>query len=306
MIMEKLLQSPLNYTGGKYRLLPQILPLFPDNINTFVDLFCGGANVGCNVVCNNVIFNDSNKHLINLLKTLRSIEKIDLFDSLSEIINKYNLSDSVKHDYSYYNCNSYSGLGQYNREGFNRLRYDFNNGEYNNCDYYIALYVLIIFSFNNQIRFNNNGEFNLPVGKRDFNSRMQVKLSKFIDRLKSMPCTFECKDFRNIELNLNQNDFVYCDPPYLITCATYNENGMWDSNDETELLEFLDRLNHNNIRFALSNVLHSKGKSNDILINWIENNAQYRCIHLNYNYSNSNYHTKDKKSGSDEVLIINY
>lgn len=34
-----MIQSPLNYTGGKYKLLPQILPLFPKDIDVFVDLF---------------------------------------------------------------------------------------------------------------------------------------------------------------------------------------------------------------------------------------------------------------------------
>lgn len=306
MIMKKLLQSPLNYTGGKYKLLPQILPHFPDGIDTFVDLFCGGTNVGCNVNCNKVIFNDYNRKLIDLLRTFQSLNKEDLFNSIFEIIDKYNLSNSAKHDYSYYNCNSYNGLGRYNKESFNRLKYDFNNGEYDGNNYYIALYVLIVFSFNNQIRFNNKEEFNLPVGKRDFNSRMQVKLSKFVDRIKSLSCTFINEDFRCLDLNLNENDFVYCDPPYLISCATYNENGMWNADDESDLLQFLDKLNHNNIRFALSNVLSSKGKTNDILMRWLEDNLQYRCIHLNYDYSNSNYQTKDRESGSDEVLIINY
>ena len=45
----QLIQSPLNYTGGKYKLLPQILPLFPKEIDCFVDLFCGGCNVGINI-----------------------------------------------------------------------------------------------------------------------------------------------------------------------------------------------------------------------------------------------------------------
>ena len=43
-----IIQSPLNYTGGKFRLLPQLLPLFPKDAGTFVDLFCGGCNVGIN------------------------------------------------------------------------------------------------------------------------------------------------------------------------------------------------------------------------------------------------------------------
>lgn len=60
----KLIKSPLNYTGGKFKLLPQLLPLFPDNINTFIDLFCGGCNVGINVKANKIICNDSMKQLL--------------------------------------------------------------------------------------------------------------------------------------------------------------------------------------------------------------------------------------------------
>lgn len=44
------IKSCINYTGGKYRLLKQILPLFPSKIDTFVDLLCGGANVALNIM----------------------------------------------------------------------------------------------------------------------------------------------------------------------------------------------------------------------------------------------------------------
>lgn len=44
-----MIQSPLNYTGGKFKLLPQILPLLPKNVDRFFDFFCGGCNVGINV-----------------------------------------------------------------------------------------------------------------------------------------------------------------------------------------------------------------------------------------------------------------
>lgn len=36
-------KNPFNYVGGKYKLLPQILSLFPSHIDTFVDLFGGGG-----------------------------------------------------------------------------------------------------------------------------------------------------------------------------------------------------------------------------------------------------------------------
>ena len=67
-----MIQSPLNYTGGKFKLLPQILPLFPKNINTFVDLFCGGCNVGINVDSNRVIYNDLNENLLCLYNTFKN------------------------------------------------------------------------------------------------------------------------------------------------------------------------------------------------------------------------------------------
>ena len=93
----------------------------------------------------------------------------------------------------------------------------------------------------------------------------------------------------------------------MITCATYNEQGGWDETAEKDLLAFLDGLHSKNIRFALSNVLRSKGKENKILIEWLEKNKdKYKTIYLNYSYSNSNYQTKDRTSVAEEVLIVNY
>lgn len=65
-----MIQSPLNYTGGKFKLLPQ-LPSFPNNIHTFVDLFCGGCNVGINVKAQKHIYNDTNRYLLYLYNTLK-------------------------------------------------------------------------------------------------------------------------------------------------------------------------------------------------------------------------------------------
>lgn len=302
-----MIQSPLNYTGGKYKLLPQILPLFPQNINTFVDLFCGGGDVGTNVECNQVLFNDIDQNVVGILNTFWRLEKAETFRMINETIEKYNLSRVSDNGYNYYNCDGAKGVGQYNREPFSRMKKDFNRLNNKDFHYYILLYVLVVYSFNNQIRFNGKGEFNLPVGKRDFNKRMQSKLSAFIDRLNNICCDFTSLDFRMIDVDaLENNDFVYADPPYLITCATYNEQGGWNEDLEYELYHYLDELHARNIRFALSNVLTSKGKINNILQDWIGQNPQYICHHLNYNYSNSSYHTSDRTTGSDEVLITNY
>lgn len=301
-----MVQSPINYTGGKGKLLDQILPMFPNDINRFVDLFCGGCNVGLNVKANEVYYNDYNKQVINLFKTLKKIKKDNILDSIFEIIDEYNLSLVSKYGYEYYNCNSSEGVGKYNRDKFNRLRLDYNEMKKNN-NAYILLYVLIVYAFNNQIRFNNKGEYNLPVGKRDFNVKMQNKLVSFVERVNEQNCTFTSRDFRLFDIsNLNKNDFVYIDPPYLITCATYNELGGWTDRDEKALLEFLDNLDNKKIKFALSNVLETKGNKNHTLINWLNERKKMNVYHLNYSYSNCNYHTKNKNSICDEVLITNY
>ncbi len=303
-----ILQSPLNYTGGKYKLLPQILPHFPKDINLFVDLFCGGGNVGINVPCNRVIFNDNNSLLKFVFGALKNLDKQSTYELIDSIINNYGLSNSEQKGYDFYGCTSADGLAKYNSAGYLKLREDFNKNKTLDYRYYIMLYVLIVYSFNNQIRFNKKGEFNLPVGKRDFNKKMRDKLSAFIDRLKSGDYTFENYDFRELpNENWNEKTFVYADPPYLISCATYNEQHAWSENHEHALLKYLDELDDRGIRFALSNVLRAKGKENKILIDWINRNIdKYRVIYLNYSYSNSNYQTKDRASITDEVLIVNY
>jgi adenine-specific DNA-methyltransferase len=299
--------SALNYIGGKYKLLPQLMPLFPQNIDKMVDLFCGGCNVGINASCSKVLFNDSDEHLIGLLNTLKSMNKDNIFNAIYKLIEKYNLSMVSQNGYEYYKCESSTGLGSHNKEGYNKLRKDFNLKVDNDNEYYIMLYVLIVYSFNNQIRFNRKGEFNLPVGKRDFNSKMQKKLGDFVDRIKDNDYMFLNGDFRDINIDEYTTDsFFYADPPYLITCATYNEQEGWTENDEKDLLAFLEKLDAKGIKFALSNVLESKGKKNTILEKWLEDNKRFKPIFLDYNYSNSNYHTKQRDSVTMEVLVVNY
>lgn len=248
-----MIQSPLNYTGGKFKLLPQLLPLFPNNIHTFVDLFCGGCNVGINVKAQKHIYNDTNRYLLYLYNTLKKNDRDVTLETVYNIIEKYGLSLVSKYGYDYYDCNSSSGLGRYNKEKYLKLRNDFNFNTSEDYYYYTMLYVMIVYSFNNQIRFNSKGEFNLPVGKRDFNQRMESKLIDFIDTIKKQDSQFSCLDFNDFNTSqLTENDFVYIDPPYLITCATYNEQDGWNEDKEKKLLSFIDKLTSNKIKCALS------------------------------------------------------
>ena len=65
----------------------------------------------------------------------------------------------------------------------------------------------------------------------------------------------------------------------------------------------LDKIDKAGIKFALSNVLESKGKSNDALKEWAK---KYNVNYLDSNYCNCNYMRKDRESKDIEVLITNY
>ncbi|MDA3057640.1 Dam family site-specific DNA-(adenine-N6)-methyltransferase [Campylobacter sp. VBCF_05 NA6] len=295
----KLCNSPLNYTGSKFRLLSQILPIFPKYNETFVDLFCGGSSVGVNSNAKNIVLNDKNRFLIGLFKYFKNNPYEKIFSEVMGVIEKFNLSQSSKFGYKFYNCDSSKGLSSYNRIGFNALR-----EEYNKTKNVLLLYVLIIFCFNNQIRFNAKDEFNLPCGKRDFNDKMQEKLKNFVEILKIKNFTFTNFDFRNFDFKLYKEAFFYIDPPYFLASASYNENGGWGLKDELDLLDILENLDKIGAKFAFSNVIFHKNKEHKILKSWLEKHANFRLHYLDFSYKNCNY--QRQKNNSQEVLITNY
>lgn len=275
------LKSPLNYTGGKFKLLKQITPFFPKEIDTFYDLFAGGCNVALNVQANKKVCNDILTPLIDLYKSFKEHNIDEVYRHIHNRIKEYDLSKE-------------------NKEGYLQLRKEYN--EFKNP---LDMFVLICYAFNYSIRFNSKGDFNIAFGKdrSSFNKNISDRLEHFLCNITNID--FENKSFiEYLDNDYKKDDFVYIDPPYLITVANYNENDGWCEDREKQLYNFLDVLNEKGIKFALSNVFEHKGKSNDILKEWAK---KYNINYLDYNYGNCSYHTKDKsKNSTVEVLITNY
>jgi len=288
---EKYIKSPLNYVGGKYKLLKEISPLFPENIHTFIDLFGGGFNVGVNINAECIIYNDICYQVVDLLKHFYNNSSEFVHKQIIDTISFYGLSRSDVNGYEYYGCNSNNGLGNFNKPKYLKLREDYNKNPN-----WIKFYTLITCSFSSQIRFNSKGEFNMPYGKRDYNLSLQNKLKLFIEEIHKKKIYFWNKDFR--DCIFSSSDFIYCDPPYYNSMASYNENGGWSEKDEKDLLDCLDVVDKHG-KFALSNNLKY---NNPFLDEW---KNKYNVHYLNGNYSNCNYQKKDK-SQDVEVLITNY
>lgn len=299
-------KSPLNYTGGKYKLLNQIIPIFPKNLDLFVDLFSGGANVGVNVNAKRIVCVDKQKEIIRVMDLFKKYEDGYIIDKLEKIIDKYNLSNSLLNGYETYKCTSDKGLGSYNKSKYLDLRNDYNSMVEDSVEKDFLFLTLVIYGFNNQIRFNSSGEFNMPVGKRDFNNSIRKNLKSFITKLKTKNIEFINSDFREFAIETTDNTLVYCDPPYFLGTASYNENGGWTDKDEIDLLNYLSILDQNGVKFALSNVIEHKGEKNTILDSWIKEH-NYIVHIIDSNYNNSNYHKQEGNVlKTIEVLVTNY
>lgn len=280
--------SPLNYIGGKRKLLTQILPLFPKKISTFIDLFCGGCTIGLNVDAEKVVLNDNLTYLIDMYQSFLHTSKKEVLSYIETRIKELNLT-------------------QTNIEGYLKLR-----AAYNSVRNPLDLFVLIAYSFNHQIRFNSSHKYNNPFGKErsSYNSKMQDNLKSFLDAIHSRNVSFSNRDFREVDFSvLGNNDFVYADPPYLITRGTYNDGKRgfsgWGNSEEITLLEILKSLDSKGIRFALSNVLTHKGKENKLLQEWIREHG-FSVYQLDMCYTNSNYQSSPSNGKTLEVLVTNY
>lgn len=309
----QLLKSPLNYTGNKFRILQQIQPYFPKQINTMVDLFCGGATVGLNTECKKIIFIDNDKYVIGLLKFLAKSKFETLLSELEKLIDYYELSYSAKAGYSFYknqitDSNYNNGLKSFNSKGYYKLRDDYNSLKNKQTDTANRmLYLLMVYAFNNDLRFSHTGMFNLPAGKTDLNKNNIAKLKAYIERLQNIEAEFICADFTSTKCQdiIHSADFVYMDPPYLIMNAVYNESGKWSEQKEYELLRLMNYFLENNKKFVLSNVLEKQGRRNEPLFYWTTTmNDKIEIIDINYNYRSSSYNKKNRNAKEREVIIL--
>lgn len=259
------------YTGNKQKLLPELFKLFPDRNSymRFIDCFCGGLSVSLNVP-KPVLSNDYDRTLIDMYKRLQMLPDLS---PVRELIKQH-------------------GLGKNEKEAYLTFR-----DAYNKNKDPLWLYVLILHSFSNVNRTNDKGDFNANFGCRTLNDSTVKRFEHFKNNVRGIE--FSSASFKDLDICLN--DFVYCDPPYLITDAVYNK--FWNEEREHELYDFLDNLNSDGIKFGLSNVTHHAGKQNDILIEWMQ---KYNVHNLNKKYLLGQHTDSYEQNKTQEVYVCNY
>jgi DNA adenine methylase len=301
--MKNKVRSPFFYVGDKYKLMPQLVQYFPKNINQYIEPFVGGGSSFLSVEANSYMLNDINSHIIELHKFFVSychnsdvlIDKILQQIKISDLTCSYagkNVSEDIKKLYpkTYY--------AKSNKAAYNLLKDNYNKEKDKDL---IKLYILLIYGFNHMIRFNKKGEFNLPVGNVDFNKNVVLAISNYTSFTENKNLEFFNNDYVSFveELKFSKNDFVYIDPPYLVSSSEYNK--LWSEEQEIRLYELCDYLDSQNVYFGLSNLLFHKSKKNNILDSWYK---KYNSFDISSNYISRFDNTI--KTKSKEIYITNY
>lgn len=298
-----MIRSPFFYVGDKYKLMPQLSKLFPQNITLYVEPFLGGGSSMLATNAKEYKLNDIDSYIINLHRHLLSYcnNPEAFFDEVFDMIEFYGLSISYKKDVIPFELKVQfpkTYYAKYNKDKYDILKRDFNSEPQIN---YTKLYLLLIYGFNHMIRFNSKGSFNLPVGNVDFNKNVYNALVNYFAINKNRNIFLYNLDFEQFikEINYIEDSFVYLDPPYYISQSEYNK--LWKENDEIRLYKLLDELNNKGVKFGITNLLTHKGQINPYFDTFLR---KYNSVIINSNYISFNDNTI--KSDSAEFFVYNY
>lgn len=279
------IETPFNYTGSKFKILDQLLPLFDYNKQTFVDLFTGGGSVYTNVIdkYDKLVVNDIIQDLILIQK------KLILTDG---VINKVQNLCVEKDD----------------KDGYLQLRESYNTEKSPE-----KLWALMLCCTNNMLRFNQKFEFNQTFGKRTFNKNTEKKVINYIEHVRPHKNKLIFSNKRFDDVPIVMKSFYYIDPPYgyvrnedgsmgnkQISEAGYN--AYYKKSDDEALYNYVHKINDVGATFLMSGVLEHDGKESWLLHKLIEDGFNYSVIDLDYKKVSKK--TTDKKT--KEIVIFNY
>ena len=280
------IDSVMNYTGSKFKLLSQILPEFDFTKKNFVDVFCGGGSVYANVVdkYEKIIINDIIAELIGIHK---GIIENDLI-----INDTKKLCETLKES----------------QEDFLKLRENYNNNPTP-----AGLWALILSCNSNLMRFNQKGKFNQTWGKRSFNISTEKKVKLFKEHIRNYSDKIYFKSGSFSDIEIESDTFYYLDPPYAfiknddgeignkqISEAGYNS--YYYKEDDINLRNFCHKINDIGSTFVISGVLEHGGKTTWILDKLIKDGFSVKELNFDYERVNKTNQSKSTK----EVIIKNF
>lgn len=245
----KIIIPAIKSQGIKTKLVPWILDLvkIADSNGTWIEPFLGTGVVALNCGYEKAILNDINPHIINFYREIQ-------------------LGQITPHSMKLYLLNEGEILRNANNEGYEHyleVRKRFNSGQHSPYDFIFLSRA----GFNGMMRFNKNGQWNIPFCKKP-DRFAKAYVTKIVNQIiettkivKTEPhWQFTNKSFKEIIPLAKEGDIIYCDPPYFGRNVDYFNS--WTENDEEELFNLLSETK---AKFILSTWHHSDWRENEMI-----------------------------------------
>ncbi len=279
MRIHQILVPPIKCQGIKTKLVPWIKAIIPaDFEGRWIEPFMGSGVVFINVYPRMALLADSNPHIINFYK---AIGKGEITAEITKHFLEKEGNELLKSKGEHY----YKVRERFNQYG-NPLDFLFLNRA---C-------------FNGMIRFNGQGEFNVPFCQKPnrFSKAYITKISNQVKAVAKLCASgryeFRCQDYTTTIAEATARDILYCDPPYIARHTDYF-NG-WDEAHERRLSELLT---NTQARFILSTWHSNKYRRNKFIdILW---NKYYILTREHFYYVGAK---EDNRNPMLEALITNF
>lgn len=299
--MKKVQLKPfIKWAGGKGQLINYIRNTYPKdlggNVNKYAEPFVGGGAVFFDILSNYKLsfmyISDINAELINSYRIIRDNVE-ELIGMLSVYQSKYLTADAENRKKIYYK----------KRERFNDIK--INGDESINIEKAALFIFLNKTCFNGLYRVNRSGGFNVPMGA------YKNPLICDADNLRNISAalqkvTIVCGDYKESEKFIDQNTFVYFDPPYRPLTNTanftaYTEN-IFDDKAQIELSNYVKLLGRKGAKVVVSN---SDPKNSDVEDLFFDN------LYINHRIDRVQASRMINCNGElrgkiNELLIVNY
>ena len=290
----------VKWAGGKGSLLPQLNKFYPlelknETIDKYVEPFVGGGAV-----------------LINILQKYK-VKEAYAFDINIDLINCYNIIkvnvDKLIKELSKKETQFLKLNLEEKKKYFYDIRKEYNSYRIKENEQNVKRAVEFIFlnrtCFNGLYRVNKSGDFNVPFGRYKNPTICDAdNLRNLSHLIKNV--LFQYGDYKKSEKYIDNNTFVYFDPPYrpLSTTSAFTSYTKEDFNDENqeELADYFKRLDKKDAKLMLSN---SNPKNTDEDDNFFED--IYNGFYINEIFVKRMINANENGRGEiSELLITNY
>lgn len=199
-------KPPLKWAGGKRWQLPHLIDAWQaERHRRLVEPFCGGLAVALGLMPDRALLNDVNPHLINFYRWLKK-----------GLVVTVSLTNKDNDDTRYYVYRT-------------RFNQQLASGKSDTAEAASLFYYLNRTGFNGLCRFNSTGQFNVPFGKyKTINYK-----ADFLE-YQAVVADWEFSNLHFDRLQLDDDDFVYADPPYDVEFTQYSQGGFgWEDQERT-------------------------------------------------------------------------